>query len=68
MGLVHGQIQESNARTRLRLYERVANHVAWNPMQESNAGTRLCAQLRSSHAATIAFVHWIHGFDRVLSP
>ena len=27
MGLVHGQIQESNARTRLRLYERVANHV-----------------------------------------
>ncbi len=41
MGLVHGQIQDSNARTRLRLYERVANHVGWNPMQTSNAGTRL---------------------------
>ena len=34
MGLVHGQIHESNARTQLWLHGRVADHVAWNPMQE----------------------------------
>ena len=73
MGLAHGQIQESNARTRLRLYERVANHVGWNPMQTSNAGTRLPSMLHNRvpaldacigfHGCAIAFLHWIPALD-----
>ena len=59
MGLVHGQIQESNARTRLRLYERVANHVAWM-LHIRVSALDACIRFHGCAIAfLLGFLHWI---------